>query len=95
MDLTPAQQARLERIFQAWEENPNKLNDWANGFIESNQKNFIADTNYTGEPGYFVSPKMWKFFSEFEGKLGVSHEPDDQQESFEGDDQPSDEGQPF
>jgi hypothetical protein len=90
MDLTPAQQARLEKIFQAQEENPNVLNDWANGFIESNRKNFIADTNYTGDPGYFVSPKMWKFFSEFEGKLGVQHEPQDQQESFE-----DDQGQPF
>lgn len=84
MDINPDQQRRLEKIFEAWEEQPKLLSKWANEFIGSNQKNFIADTTWTGDPGYFVSPKMWKYFTEFEEKLGIKHEPDDQKESFQG-----------
>lgn len=86
MDLNTNQQARLEKIFEVWRENPEKLNDWLNEkFLPGNQDQFITDKNYAGEDGYFVSPKMWKIFTEIEAKLGIEHEDQDQQDSFRPD----------
>ena len=67
MDIQPAEQERLSRLFQHCQENPEKLNSFEKSFTDDNYDRFLADKG--GDNGYFVSPKMWAIFHKLETKL--------------------------